>query len=164
MGLWSEWHYTAREISGWTHIITSPQDDWWYESIHQYHRPNALSLLYHTFWCKSKRQHISLKFIYNVTLIWLPAAGFVWRWLLWCFESRPRAAVARTDIFHSCGVYKMRERHHAQLKMKSWTVNRVMWLLCEHGVEASKDWVFVVHFIRLWCKYHDRIPRYDILI
>ena len=27
-------------------------------------------------------------------------------------------------------------------KTKSWTVTRViMWLLCEHGVEASKDWV-----------------------
>ena len=32
--------------------------------------------------------------------------------------------------------------------MKSWTVTSViMWLLCEHGVEASKGWVFVAHFI-----------------
>ena len=36
-------------------------------------------------------------------------------------------------------------------KMKSWTVTRVvMWLLCDHGVEASKDWVFVAHFIHLF--------------
>ena len=28
-------------------------------------------------------------------------------------------------------------------KMKLWTVTRViMWLLCDHGVEWSKDWVF----------------------
>ena len=33
-------------------------------------------------------------------------------------------------------------------KMKSWTVTRViMWLLCDHGIEASNDWVFVAHFI-----------------
>ena len=30
---------------------------------------NAFQLLYHTFWCKFTHQHISLKFIYNVTLI-----------------------------------------------------------------------------------------------
>ena len=36
-------------------------------------------------------------------------------------------------------------------KMKSWTVTRViMWLLCDHGVEASKAWVFVAHFIHLF--------------
>ena len=36
-------------------------------------------------------------------------------------------------------------------KMKSWTVTRViMWLLCDHGVEASKDWVFVAYFIHLF--------------
>ena len=36
-------------------------------------------------------------------------------------------------------------------KMKSWTVTRViMWLLCDHGVEASKDWFFVAHFIHLF--------------
>ena len=36
-------------------------------------------------------------------------------------------------------------------KMKSWTVTRViMWLLCDHGVDASKDWVFVAHFIHLF--------------
>ena len=35
-------------------------------------------------------------------------------------------------------------------KMKSWTVTRaIMWLLFEHGVEASKDWVFVARFINL---------------
>ena len=35
-------------------------------------------------------------------------------------------------------------------KMKSWTVTRViMWLLCDHGVDASKDWVFVAHSIHL---------------
>ena len=98
MGLWSDWHYTTREIGGWIHIITSP------------------SPLYHTFWCKFKRQHISLKFVYNVILIWLPAAGFVRRWLLWCFESRARAAVARAAIFIVCRVFKMRERRHGQTK------------------------------------------------
>ena len=35
-------------------------------------------------------------------------------------------------------------------KMKSWTVTRViMWLLCDYGVDASKDWVFVAHSIHL---------------
>ena len=35
--------------------------------------------------------------------------------------------------------------------MKSRTVTRViMRLFCEHGVEASKDWVFVAHFIHLF--------------
>ena len=79
-------------------------------------RPNVFSLLYHTFWCKFKRQHISLKFIYNVTLIWLPTAGFVRWWMLWCFESRARAAVARAAIFIVCNVFKMRERRHGQTK------------------------------------------------
>ena len=37
--------------------------------------------------------------MYNVKLIWLSVAGFVWRWLLWCFESRARTAVARAAIF-----------------------------------------------------------------
>ena len=38
-----------------------------------------------------------------------------------------------------------------QWKMKSWTVTRViMWLLCDHGVDASKDWDFVAHFIHLF--------------
>ena len=64
--------------------------------------------------CKFKYQHISLKFIYNVTLIWSP--GFVRRWSLWCFESRARAAVARAAIFIVCDVFKMRERHHGQMK------------------------------------------------
>ena len=42
---------------------------------------------------------------------------------------------------HCCKVFKMRERHQAQMKL--WTVTRViMWLLCDHGVEWSKDWVF----------------------
>ena len=112
---------------------------------------NAFSLLYHTFWCKFKRQHISLKFIYNDTLIWLPPAGFVRRWLLWCFESRAQAAVARAAIFHCCEVFKMRERHHAQMKITSWTVNRViLWLLCDPVFEARKHWVFVTHFIHLF--------------
>ena len=83
---------------------------------HEPVRPNAFSLLYHTFWCKFKHQHISSKFIYNVTLIWLPAAGFVRRWSLWCFESRARAAVARAAIFINWDVFKMRERRHGQRK------------------------------------------------
>ena len=80
------------------------------------HRPNAFSLLYHTFWCKFKHQHTSFKFIYNVTWIWLLVAVFVRRWLLWCFEWRARAAVARAAIFHCCEVFKMRERQHGQMK------------------------------------------------
>ena len=36
-------------------------------------------------------------------------------------------------------------------EMKSWTVTRViMWHLCQHGVEASKDWVSVAHFNHLF--------------
>ena len=78
--------------------------------------PNVFSLLYHTLWCKFKRQHISLKFIYNVTLIWLPTVGFVRRRLLWCFESHARTAVARAAISIVCDVFKMRERRHGQTK------------------------------------------------
>ena len=63
-------------------------------------------------------------------------------WLLWCFESCTRAAVAGAAIIHCCEVCKMREQHHAQMNMKSWTVARVItWLFCEHGVETSKDWL-----------------------
>ena len=36
-------------------------------------------------------------------------------------------------------------------KMKSGTVTRaIMWLLCEYGIEESKDWVFVAHFMNLF--------------
>ena len=51
-----------------------------------------------------------------VTFIWLPAAGFVLRWLLWCFESRACTRSGCTCCHHCCEVFKMRERHHAQIK------------------------------------------------
>ena len=141
MGLWSEWHYTTREIGGWKHIITSTSG----------HRPNAFSLLYHTFWCKFKRQHISLKFIYNVTLIWLPAGGFVWRWLPWCFESRARAAVARAAIFIVCDVFKMRERRHGQMKNEIMNGNQGDHVTFVWSWRRSKQRLsFVAHFIHLF--------------
>ena len=41
--------------------------------------------------------------------------------------------------------------------MKSWTVTRViMWHLCQHGIEASKDWVSVAHFNHL---FNTPMPR-----
>ena len=100
---------------------------------------------------------ISLKLIYNVTLIWLPAGSFVRWWLLWSFELRARAAVARASI----SIVARSSKHMTDImpkwKMKSWTVTRViMWLVCEHGVEKSKDWVFVAHFIHL---FNTMIPK-----
>ena len=75
MGLWSEWHYTTREIGGWIHnhervarVIMYPYTNPRVVLCHSDHRPNAFSLLYHTFWCKFTHQHINLKSIYNVTL------------------------------------------------------------------------------------------------
>ena len=50
------------------------------------------------------------------------------------------------------------------IEMKSWTVTRViMWHLCQHGVEASEDWVSVAHSIiystprcrAQWQAYHE---------
>ena len=128
----------------------SRQGKWLYVSIHQ--SPscviNAFSLLYHTFWCKYQPQHISLKFIYSVTLICLPAAGFVRRWLPCCFESRARAAVARAAIFLVARSSKCVSDIMLKWKMKLWTVTRViMCPLCDHSVEASKDWVLGAHFI-----------------
>ena len=111
MGLWSEWHYTTREIGGWIHIITSPSG----RVIICIHTPipelcNAIQIT------GQIPLHISLKFVYNVILIWLPAAGFARRWLLRCFESRARAAVALAAILIVCRVFKMRERRHGQTK------------------------------------------------
>ena len=88
--------------------------------------------------------------MYNVKLIWLSVAGFVWRWLLWCFESRARAAVARAAIFIVARSSKCVSDIMLKWKMK-WTVTRVsMWMLCDRVVEASIDWVFVAHFIHLF--------------
>ena len=43
------------------------------------------------------------------------------------------------------------------IEMKSWTVTRViMWHLCQHGVEESKDWVSVAHFNHL---FNTPMPR-----
>ena len=74
------------------------------------------------------------------------------RWLLWCFESHARAQrlhglpSSLFAMFSKCVSDVM-----VKWKMKSWTVTRViMWLLFDHGVEASKDWVFVAHFIHLF--------------
>ena len=69
---------------------------------------------------------------------------------------RARAAVARAAIIVA-GSSKCVNDIMLKLKMKSWTVTRVfMWLVCDHGVEASKDWVFVAHFIHFStprCRY-----------
>ena len=143
MGMWSEWHSKTREIGGWIHIITSPSGRVRRAGYHMYqytnprvmlchsdHRPNALTLLYHTSWCTLKHQHISLKFINNVTLIWLPAAGCVRRWLLWCFESRACAAVVRAAIFIVVRYSQCVSDIMLKWKMKSWTVTRVIvWLV-----------------------------------
>ena len=91
MGLWSEWHYTTREIGGWIHIITSPSGQ-----------------------------------------------------VIICIHTPIPELFAMSSKCVSDVMVK-------QWKMKSWTVTMViMWLLCDHGVEASKDWVFVAHFIHLF--------------
>ena len=75
----------------------------------------------------------------------IPSDVNVRRWLPWCFESRARAA-----IFHCCEVYKICERHYAQMKMKSWTATRVMiWLLCEH-VKMASTGALMSHFVHMW--------------
>ena len=141
MGLWSEWHYTMREIGGWIHIICIHTPIPELCDAIQITSQMPFSLLYHTLWCKFKHQHISLKFIHNVTLIWLPAAGFIWRWLLWCFESHARLAVAHAAIFIVCDVFQIRERHHAQIK------NEIM-----DGYQGDH-----VTFVWSWCQSKQRL-------
>ena len=68
------------------------------------------------------------------------------RWLLWCFESRAGAAVARADIFT-----KLRNSWAMACsieKMKSWRV--IMWLLCEHGVESKQRLSFLSHISSIY--------------
>ena len=75
------------------------------------------------------------------------------RWLLWCFERRARAAVACATIFIVAKSSKCVNDSMLNWKMKSWTVTRVIkWLLWEHGIEASKDWVFVAY---TFTQHHD---------
>ena len=93
------------------------------------------------------------------------------RWLLRYLESQlpTRAAMARAAISLCCEDFTMRERHHAQMKMKSWMVASViMWVLYGHGFEASKDWISVSHFIHLFnttmsmpCTHSRLIPMYN---
>ena len=61
-----------------------------------------------------------------------------------------RAAVARAVIFIVCDVFKMRERRHGQMKNEIMNGNQgdhvtFVW----SWRQASKDWVFVAHFIHL---------------
>ena len=113
---------------------------------------NAFSLLYHTFWCKFKRQHISLKFIYFATLIWLPTTMAL-------YDDGCSGVLngVHAQLLHvlPSSLFTMSSKCVSDVmvkwKMKSWAVTRViMWLLCDHGVDASKDWVFVAHFIHLF--------------
>ena len=58
--------------------------------------------------------------------------------------------VARADIYIVARSSKCVSGIRLKWEMKLWTVTRViMWLLCDHGVEWSSDWVFSAHFIHL---------------
>ena len=84
----------------------------------------------------------------------MPAAGLVRRWLLLSFESHARTAVAHASLLRSLqrGVNEIMFKR----KMKSWMVTRVvMWLLCEHSVEASTDWSICHTFYPFINQHHD---------
>ena len=155
MGLWSEWHYTTRELGGWIHnhervarVIMYPYTNPRVVQCHSDHRPNAFSLSYHTFWCKFTHQHINLKLIYNVTLtsdclsLALYDNG--------CSGVLNREHAQRLHVLPSPLLRHLQNawaKSMRSIEMKSWAVTRViMWHLCQHGVEASKDWVSVAHF------------------
>ena len=178
MGLWSEWHYTTREIGGWIHIITSPSG----RVILCIYTPipelcNAIKItgqMPSRFYIipsdVNLSTNISSKFIYNVTLICLPAAGFVGRWSVWCFESRACAAVARAAIFIVCDVFKMRERRHGQRKNEimngnqgnhltfvwSWRRSKQRLSFCRtfHPFIQHPDADAVHRRVRLWISCH----------
>ena len=79
--------------------------------------------------------------------------------LCYHFESRARAAVWRAAIS-----IVVKDSQFISIrfnwKMKSWTVTRaIMSLLCEHGVEACKDWVLShISSIYLipWCRCYEQ--------
>ena len=73
------------------------------------------------------------------------------RWLLWCFESCKRTP-AHAAIFIVAEASQSMSDAILNWKMKSWMVTRVItWFFTyEHGVEASKVWAFVTHFINLF--------------
>ena len=165
MGLWSEWHYTTREIGGWIHnhervarVIMYPYTNPRVVLCHSDHSLNAFSLLYHTFWCKFTHQHINLKLIYNVTLtsdclsLALYDNG--------CSGVLNREHAQRLHVLPSPLLRHLQNawaKSKRSIEMKSWTVTRViMWHLCQHGVEASKDWVSVAHFNHL---FNTPMPR-----
>ena len=158
MGLWSEWHYTTREIGGWIHNHERVARVIMYPYTNPQIPTNAFSLLYHTFWCKFTHQHINLKLIYNVTLtsdclsLALYDNG--------CSGVLNREHAQRLHVLPSPLLRHLQNawaKSMRSIEMKSWTVTRViMWHLCQHGVEASKDWVSVAHFNHL---FNTSMPR-----
>ena len=149
-----------REIGGWIHIITRPSG----LVIICIHTPipdlcNAIQitgLMFSRFYIITSDVNLRT----NI-LVWNSFITSYWYLTACCWLCTTMVALviwitcARSSCtcchLHCYEVFKMREQYHAQLKMKSWTVIRViMWLLCEHGIEASKEWVFVAHFIHLF--------------
>ena len=168
MGLWSKWHYTTRAIGGWIH---NNERQWLYihtpiaglcNTIHITGQMPSRCYIIHLH--VNLSNNVSTYDSLNFTLISLPAAGCVRRWLLWYFESRTRAAVARAAILIVVALQFMSD---VMLKwtVKSWTVTRaIMWLLCEHGIEASNDWVLAhissIHSTpRCRCRAHTYTPK-----
>ena len=77
--------------------------------------------------------HLSIVTLILIACSWLCTTMVALvSWIVWT-----RSGCTCYDL-HYCEVFKMRERDHAQMKMKSWTVTRV--------IEASKDWVFCLTF------------------
>ena len=61
------------------------------------------------------------------------------------FESH--SVVAHAAVFVAVKASQSMNDSMLNRIMKSWTVTRViMRLLCEHGVEARKNWAFIAHF------------------
>ena len=88
-------------------------------------------------------------------LIWLPAAGFVRRWLLWCFESCARAAVARAAIFIVCHVFKMRERRHGQMKNEIMNGNQGDHVISVWSWHRSKHRLSFCRTFHRFLQHHD---------
>ena len=83
--------------------------------------------------------------------IGLSVAGFVRRWLLWCFELRAHAAVAPAAIFSVAKYSKCANDTMLNWKMKSWMVTRVtiwlLWTWCQSKQSLSFCRTFHPHFI-----------------
>ena len=122
MGLWSEWYYTTSKIvDGYNKHDPVRAGD--YVAIHRSPSLSTNIAFYDSFITSRK--------------YCLPAAGFMSRLLLWCFEFCAHAAVARAAIF-IVKFSKCVNEIMFKCKMKSWTVTGVIMWLCVN-MAASKE-------------------------